>query len=113
MKVKFDDVRTTQISNDTCPDKRFGLLIANLREEFPVPFVSPFAIPEWSKHNSDDIEVIFEFVFHFLYNDAHIFLFVLESKNVRLDVRIFTAIYEFNLIRDWWGINSMHLQRYV
>ena len=74
-----------------------------------MPLVSPSAIPKWNKHDSDEIEAIFEFAFHFLHDDAHILLFVSKSKNVRLDVRIFAANYEFNLIRYWWGIKSMRL----
>ena len=107
--MQFDDMRTTQVSNDTCPHRGFDLLIADLPKGLPVPLISPSSIPEWNKHDSDEIEAIFEFAFHFLHDDAHILLFVPKSKNVRLDVRTFAAIYEFNLIRDWWGINSMHL----
>jgi hypothetical protein len=109
LRLQFDDVRTTQISNDICPHRGFDLLIADLSEGLPMPIVSPSAIPEWNKRDSDEIEAIFEFAFHFLHDDAHILLFVPESKNVRLDVRTFAATYEFVLIRDWWGINFMHL----
>ncbi len=64
----------------------FDLLIADLPKELPVPLISPSSIPEWNKHDSDEIEAIFEFAFHFLHDDAYIFLFVSVSKNVRLDV---------------------------
>ena len=56
--------------------------------------VTPYAIPKWNKHDSDEIEAIFEFAFHFFHDDAHFLLFMPESKNVRLDVRIFAATYE-------------------
>ena len=109
MWVQFDNVYTTQISNDICPHTGFDLLIGDLSEGIFVPLVSPSAILEWNKHDSDEIEGIFEFAFHFLQDDAHILLFVPESKNVRLDVWTFAATYEFVLIKDWWGINFMHL----
>ena len=59
LRVQFDDVRTTQISNDTCPHKGFDLLIADFLEGLPVPLVSPSAISKWNKNDSDEIEAIF------------------------------------------------------
>ena len=46
LRVQFDDVHITQISNDTCPYKGFNLLIADLFEGLSVPIVSPSAIPK-------------------------------------------------------------------
>ena len=107
--LQFDDVRTTQISNDTCQHRGFDLLIADFLEVFYVPLISSSAIPKWNKYDSDEIKTISKFAFHFLYDDAHIFFFVLESKNVRLAEWIFTVASEFDLVRDLWDINSMHL----
>ena len=61
-------------------------MIADLPKRFYVPYILSSTIPKWSKHDSDEIEVFFEFAFHFLHDDAYIFLFVSVSKNVRLDV---------------------------
>ena len=122
MRVQFDDVRTTQISNDIFLYKEFDLLIANFPEGLPVPLVSPSAIPKWSKHDGDKMEAIFEFAFHFLHNDAHILVFVPKSKNIRVDVRTLilqqlTNLFSLEIggastsciyVRAW-----MHLQRYV
>ena len=58
-----------------------------------MPLISPSAIQEWNKHDNNEIEAIFEFSFHFFYNDAHNFLFVLESKNIRCNVQTFASTY--------------------
>ena len=44
--MQFDDMRTTQVSNDTCPHRGFDLLIADLPKGLPVPLISPSSIPE-------------------------------------------------------------------
>lgn len=80
--VQCDDVRTTQISNNTYAHKEFDLLIADLPKGLPVLLISPSAIPKWNKHHSNELEAIFEFSFHFPHDDAHIFLFMPESTNV-------------------------------
>ena len=49
----------------------FDLLIVDLLEGLFVPLISPSVILEWNKHDSDKIEAIFEFAFHFLHDDAH------------------------------------------
>ena len=53
--MQFDDVRTTQISNDTCPHRGFDMLIVYLPEGLHVPLVSPSAIPLLNKHKNNHI----------------------------------------------------------
>lgn len=86
LQMQFDDVHTTKVSNDTCPHKGFDFLIANLLEGLHMSLISPSTIREWNKHNSIEVETIFEFSFYFLYDDAHTLLFVFELKNGRFDV---------------------------
>ena len=108
---QFDSVRSTHVSSDACPHRGFDLLIADLHEDLPVPHISspPLVIPEWNKHNTTKIEVIFEFAFSFLHDDAFILLFIPECKDIRQDVRTYLATYGFTLLRDWWGVNGMKL----
>ena len=62
---QFDDLKTTNVSNDTCPHRGFDLLIADLREGLHVPHISfsPSVVLELNKHNTTEIEAIFEFAF--------------------------------------------------
>ena len=108
---QFDGLRTTNVSNNTCPHRGFDLLIADLPEGLPVPHISfpPSVVPEWNKHNTTEIEAIFEFAFSFLHDNAFILLFISECKHVRQDVRTYSATYGFTLLKDWWGINGMKL----
>ena len=108
---QFDDLRSTYVSSDTCPHRGFDLLIADLPEGLPVPHISspPSVIPKWNKHNTTEVEAIFEFAFSFFHDDAFVLLFIPECKDVRQDVRTYSATYGFTLLRDWWGINGMKL----
>ncbi len=108
---QFDGLRTTNVSDDTCPHRGFDLLIVDLPEGLPVPhiFFPPSVVPEWNKHNTTEIEAIFEFAFSFLHDNAFILLFISECKHVRQDVRTYSATYGFTLLKDWWGINDMKL----
>ena len=104
---QFDNMRSTYVSNDTCSHRGFDLLITYLLEGLPVLHIfSPLSvIPERNKHNSTEIEAIFEFAFSFLHDDAFILLFIPECK----DVHTYSATYGFTLLRDWWGVNDMKL----
>ena len=48
-------------------------------------------------HTSKNIEALFEFSFAYLTDDSPLLLFVLEKKDVRVDVRTFAASYGFKL----------------
>ena len=104
---QFDSVRSTHVSSDACPHRGFDLLITYLPEGLHVPHISspPTVIPEWNKHNTIEIEAIFEFAFSFLHDDAFIFLFIPECK----DVCTYSATYDFTLLKDWWEVNGMKL----
>ena len=73
---QFDGVHKTNQSNDSCPHKGFDLLIVDLPEGLPVLHISPSTVPEWNKHNTNEIEAIFEFSYFFLHDDVYILLFV-------------------------------------
>lgn len=66
-------------------------------------------VPEWNKHNTTTIETIFEFSNAFLNNNVFIILFNLECKDVSEDVCTYLAMYDFTIMRDWWGVNVMKL----
>ena len=97
--------------NGTCPHCSFDLLIADLPESLHVPYISfpPSVVLEWNKHNTTEIEAIFEFAFSFLDDNAFILLFISECKHVRQDVRTYSATYGFTLLKDWWDVNRMKL----
>ena len=109
---QFDGLRTTNVSNDTCPHRGFNLLVADLLEGLPVPHTScpPLVVPKWNKHNTTKIEAIFEFAFLFPHDNAFILLFISECKYVCQDVRTYSATYSFTLLKDWWGVNGMQLR---
>jgi hypothetical protein len=72
------------MSNDTCPHRGFDLLIADLHESLHVlHFFFPLVVQEWNKHNTTEIEAIFEFAFSFLHDNAFILLFISECKHLR------------------------------
>ena len=99
------------MSSVLCPHRGFDLLIGDLPEGLHVPQISspPSDVPQWNKHSTTEVEAIFEFAFSFLHDDAFILLFIPECKDVRQDVRTYSATYDFTLVKDWWGVNVMKL----
>lgn len=68
----------------------------------PIVFSLPNSMPSWNVHKRKNIEALLEFVFAYLIDYYPLLLYVFEKKDVREDMRVFVASYDFALWKDWW-----------
>jgi hypothetical protein len=85
--------------------------MVDILEGLPVPGVSspPSAIPDWNVYIESHLEAVFEFAHYFLHSNAPLLIFMPESPTMRAEAQTYARTYEFKILKDWWGFNSLRL----
>lgn len=89
----------------------FYLLVDDLQEGVSLLGISlqVDSIPLWNWHNINEVKTLFEFTFSFFYNKVIILLFVTWTKEVQGDIMAYAATYDVMILKNWWGVNMLHL----
>ena len=85
------------------------LIIADVPENLPVPLVSSSAVPEWNKRSEGYFEYLFSFAAANLHDDAILLVIHPHDPALLLDLQNWAYTFEFELLRDWWGLNNLYL----
>ena len=85
------------------------LLIADVLENLPVLVVPSSAIPDWNRRSEDYFEVLFTFAAAHLHDDAVLLVIHPNDPTINNALRNWSFTLDFELVRDWWGLNGLHL----
>lgn len=103
--------RDTHVRSTTCTHGGFDLVVVDIPEGLPVPGVSspPTAIPDWNVYIESHLEAVFEFAHYYLHGNAPLLILMPESPAMRAEVQTYARTYDFKILKDWWGFNSLRL----
>jgi hypothetical protein len=89
----------------------FDLVVVDIPEGLPVPGLSspPAAIPDWNVNIKSHLEAVFEFTHYYLHSNAPFLILMPESPTMRAEVQTYARTYDFKILKDWWGFNSLRL----
>lgn len=88
------------------------LIIADLPESLPVPFVSnpSNSIPKWNEFESFHLRGLFQFASSILHDNGAMFIFLPDDGGERFArIQKFLDNFGFAKIREWWGGNRLRL----
>jgi hypothetical protein len=84
------------------------LIIADIPENLPVPGIST-SVPEWNKRAKSYTEDVFEMADAYLHDDGALVLIHCDDRALMREIEDKAHQYDMKLLKDWWGINEMHL----
>jgi hypothetical protein len=90
-----------------------NLIIADVLENLLVPLVSNSMVPEWNKRLEGYFEYLFSFAPANLHDDAVLLVIHPNDPALLLDLRNWAYTFDFELLRDWWGLNILHISSSV
>lgn len=92
-----------------CPHSGFDLIVADLKSGLVIPGISLESsdVPSWNEYSLPQLESVFEFSEKFLHAIGGLLLFLPDQGNARTDVLSYAQGYDFQLFREWWGINDL------
>lgn len=84
------------------------LIIADIPENLPVPGIST-SVPDWNKRAKSYTEDVFEMADAYLHDDGALVLIHCDDRALMREIEDKAHQYDMVLLKDWWGINEMHL----
>ena len=83
------------------------LVLVDTLEDLVVHVIFPKSVPSWNKRESDYFDELFIFADCHLTDDGVVLFFHPNDRQIekKLDSKI--KIYDFTIVRDWWGYNSI------
>ena len=83
------------------------LVLVDTLEDLVMHVISPKSVPSWNKRESDYFDELFIFADCHLTDDGVVLFFHPNDRQIekKLDSKI--KIYDFTIVRDWWGYNSI------
>ena len=97
----------TSLMSATCTS--IYLLIADVPENLPVPIISSSAISDWNRQSENYFEVLFTFAAAHLHDDAVLLVIHPNDPTVNHILQNWSFTFDFELVRDWWDLNGLHL----
>ncbi len=103
--------RERRRSHPKCPGTGIDLIIADIPEGLPVPNVStPYSlVPSWNELPEGYVGNVFDFASIHLHDDAALLLIHPDSRALCDEIQDWCETYEFEVYRDWWGVNELRL----
>jgi len=93
--------------NQPCVD----LILVDIPEGLTVPTVSepPSSIPPWNMDSKEWLQPIFDFADQHLHDDGAIIIIHPHRVSTKSNILGYCKSYRFELRKEWWGHNRMHL----
>jgi hypothetical protein len=92
------------------------LMIADVPEDLPVPFVSSprTAVPEWNSYHVVEggtpfLSIVFAMGSMLVHDNGALLLFHKDDLKVRADIRGSANSYHWKILKEWTGINRLPL----
>ena len=103
--------RSRQVSSEKCKHSVLDLIIADITENLPDPWISVpnSAIPPWNVRPEKYIDTIFEFADNYIHDNAALLLFHANDRDLQLEIEDCAMTYDFKLLIDWWALNELPL----
>ncbi len=95
----------------TSEKPHIDLIIADVPEGLLVPDLSvpTTNVPKWNMDNPLGLEAVFEFVDGHLHDDGALIIIYPLKAFTKATIHTYATTYYFEKMKDWWGMNWLHL----
>jgi len=87
------------------------LILVDMPEGLPVPSISeaPLTVPTWNTDSKEWLQPIFDFADQHLHDDGAIIIIHPFRVSTKSNILGYCKSYGFELRKEWWGMNRLHL----
>jgi hypothetical protein len=84
-------------------------MIVDIPKGLPIPIVSspPTFVPDWNLEHKSFLSMVFDIGSSLIHDNEVLLLFHKDDLKLRADIRGYSKVYNFSILKEWTGINRL------